>query len=76
MRILWHNLIVGILIVSALILAVRNRSELGVVVTTMTQIGPHQYANADEMTCGLITLMLICVTLVAIVRILVNNKGK
>ena len=73
MTIHYHNIFVAALAVFALTVAVRNRNELGVVLGSIPQIGG--YASPEDKTLGLVSLILICVSIVAIVRILVSRQG-
>jgi hypothetical protein len=72
MNIHYHNIFAAALAVFALALAIRNRTELGVVIGSIQQIGG--YASPEDKTLGLVSLILICVSIVAIVRILVSHQ--
>ncbi len=74
MRILWHNVIALILLVTAIVIAVKNRYEIVAFLTTMDDIGPG-YTAAQQVR-GLLATGLVLVALVAIVRILVSRHDR
>ncbi len=72
MKIKWNNVVVLALVVFALVIGLRFLPEIGGLLSTLSQVRPH--GDPQQRVLGLMAFGLICVTLVAVVRILVNNK--
>lgn len=73
MRVNWNNLIVATLGLAALIVLLRYREQVVAFVSTAKRIGPGN--SPEDTTLGLIVLGFGAAVLVAIVRILTNNKN-
>jgi hypothetical protein len=71
MNIKWNNLVVLLLVIAALIMLPRLPSLLAVITDNLRGIGPHH--STDDKVIGLITFALICLTLVAVVRLLIDR---
>ena len=74
MRILWHNLIALILLIMAVVVAVRKRHEIAGFLMTTEHIG--RGGTFEEQTAGLVALGLVLVTIVALVKILTHNNRR
>lgn len=72
MRINAKNLAVALMAITVSIVFVRNRHEAIAFVSTAERIGPGN--TPQDMTCGLLTIGICGVTLVAIVRLLSQNR--
>jgi hypothetical protein len=73
MKIHWHNVIALALAVTATVLFLKHREAIAGFVGTVQHIGPGH--DSDEMTLGLIALGIICVSIVAVIKILTRNKN-
>ena len=73
MKINWNNIIAVIWGVVALAFLLRYREHASVVLSTAKRIGPGH--SPEDMTLGLIVIGFCAASLVAIVRILTNNKN-
>lgn len=71
MKIYWSNIAALILCIVVVVVLLRYRRALGILVGNINHIGPGH--TPDEQTLGLIALGIICVSLVAIVRILTRK---
>lgn len=74
MKIHWNNLIAFGLGLTGLILLLRHRDQAGAFLSTVKRIGPGN--SPQDMTLGLIVIGFCGAVLVAIVRILTNNKNQ
>lgn len=72
MKIRWGNIIVVILLILALVIWLKAGPQIAELFSAMSDVGP--YGDTTGRTFGLMAFGLICVTLVAIVKILVNDK--
>ena len=72
MEIKWPNVIAFALALGALVLALKMRRELTAALAGIGDIGPGD--SAEEQTLGLFVLGLVCVTIVAVVRILTHHN--
>ena len=72
MQIKWSNVIVLVLAAFALVIGLRNLPAIGAFLSTVSHIGPR--GDPEQRIFGLMSFGLIMVTIVAVVRILVNNK--
>jgi hypothetical protein len=72
MQLRWKNILAGLLTIVVIVLLIRNPTLFQVVADNLRGIGPGH--SADEKTLGLITLGLICILIVAIVRLLVSGE--
>jgi hypothetical protein len=73
MKINWNNLGSAILGLVALVFLLRYREQAGAFLATVKRIGPGN--SPEDMSLGLIVIGFCAATLVAIVRILANNKN-
>jgi hypothetical protein len=73
MKIHWNNLIAAGLGVTALVLLLRYREQARAFLATAKRIGPGN--SPEDMSLGLIVIGFCAATLVAIARILTNNKN-
>lgn len=73
MKIHWNNLFAAVIGLFALILLLGYREQAVSLLSTARRIGPGN--SSEDMTLGLIVLGFGAATLVAIVRILTNNKN-
>lgn len=73
MKINWNNLVAAMLGLAALIILLRYREQVAAFLGTVKKLGPGN--SPEDMTLGLIVLGFGAATLVAIVRILTNNKN-
>ena len=74
MRVKWSNVMVFGLLLFTAFLAVRYHADLAAAVSSVGRIGP-QYHPQDR-TYGLLILGLVLVSLVAVVRLLVDRDQK
>ena len=74
MKIHWENLIAAILALSAVVLLIRYRHAVAAFLSGIERVGPG-YAR-DEQAMGLIAFGIIGAILVAIVKILTQNRDK
>ena len=74
MRILWHNVIALILMMLAVVVAVRKRHEIVGFLMTTEHIG--RGGTFEEQTAGLVALGLVLVTILALVKILTHNNRR
>ena len=74
MRILWHNVIALILLIMAVVVAVRKRHEIVGFLMTIEHISSG--GTFEEQTAGLVALGLVLVTIVALVKILTHNNRR
>lgn len=73
MKIHWNNLVAAAVGMLALILLLRYREQALAFLSTAKRIAPGN--SPEDMTLGLIVVAFGAATLVAIVRILTNNKN-
>ena len=74
MRILWHNIFALILLIVAVVVAIRQRREIVGFLMTTEHIG--RGGTFEEQTAGLVALGLVLVTIVALVKILTHNNRR
>ena len=72
MKLRWHNIAILFLAVFLGFVLLRHGREVGGMVDHIGHIGPGH--SPDEQTLGLLSLGIICVAIVAIVRLLTNNR--
>ena len=72
MKILWHRVIAFGLAVFAFWIFLTHREAVIGTARTMERIGPGH--SPDEQTLGLLILALLCVTVVALVKILTHRR--
>ncbi len=72
MRILWHNVFCFFLFIFAIVILTVGLPSLKSALSGIGEIG--RYHSSDEKTLGLICLGLLCVTFVAIVKILTRDR--
>ena len=72
MQIKWSNVIALALVVFALVVGLRHLPEIGEFLSTISHIGPR--GDPQQRTSGLMAFGLIMVTIVAVIRILVDRK--
>lgn len=73
MKMHWNNLIAAILGLVVLVIILRYREPALAFLSTVKRIGPGN--STEDMTLGLIVIGFAGAVLVAIVRILTNNKN-
>jgi hypothetical protein len=73
-KINWNNLLAAALGLVALVFLLRHWEQAVAFLSTAKRIGPGN--SPQDMTLGLIAIGFCAATLVAIVRILTNNKSK
>ena len=73
MKIHGNNIVAAALGLTSLILLLRHREQVSAFLSTVKRIGPGN--SAEDMTLGLIVIGFCGAVLVAIVRILTNNKN-
>jgi uncharacterized integral membrane protein len=74
MKLRWNNIIVAILAVFILTLALRHGDSCRAALETVTAVAPHQ--SVDDRFVGFMVLGLVAVTVVAIVKILAQNRRR
>jgi hypothetical protein len=74
MEIKWSNVVAFALGLTALIILVRMHREIAEFVSFMGCIGPGH--NPQEQATGLVAVGMICVVIVAVVKIVLNSGGK
>ena len=74
MRINGNNLIALILAIFGLVLLTKNLEPIRAFLGSMNDIGPGH--TADEKTAGLIALGLVGICIVAVVKILTQNRDR
>ena len=74
MRIVWPNVFVVLFGIFALVLALKAPRSLAVALSAVRHIGSG--GTAEERTLGLVVVGLICVTIVAVVKIVIEGKGR
>lgn len=74
MEIRWNNIIALILLIIALVLAVKFLPAMMAFLGSMKDIGPGH--TADEKTIGLMAFGLVAILLVAIVKVLTTRHTK
>lgn len=72
MKVKWNNVIVLMLALCALIVWLKAGPHISAFLSAMPKVGPD--GNRNDCTFGLMGFGLICVTVVAIVRILASRK--
>jgi hypothetical protein len=72
MKIHWNNLVAAVIGLFALVLLLRYREQAVAFLSTAKRIGPGN--TPEDLTLGLIVIGFGAATLVAIVRILTNNR--
>ena len=72
MQIKWSNVMALALVVFALVVGLRQLPEITDFLSTVSHIGPH--GDPEQRTLGLMAFGLIMITIVAVVRILVDRK--
>ena len=72
MQIKWNNVIALALVVFALVVGLRHLPEISEFISTLSHVGPR--GDPEQRTLGLMAFGLIMVTVVAVVRILVDRK--
>lgn len=72
MQIKWSNLIALVLTAFALLVGLRHLPEISEFLSTVSHIGPR--GDPEQRIFGLMAFGLIMVTIVAVVRILVDRK--
>ncbi len=74
MEIKWPNVLALGLVVMSVVLAVRNHRELAAAIGSIAEIGPGH--TAEEKTLGLCVLGVILVSLVAVVRLVLQGNER
>jgi hypothetical protein len=74
MRILWPNIIAAALVTLAGVVLVKHSRPISAFIETMGHIGPGY--SSDEQTLGLIAFAIVCISIVAVVKILSQNNRK
>ena len=74
MEIKWPNVAALGLVVLSVVLAVRNHRQLGAAIGSISQIGPGH--TPEDKTLGLCVLGVILVSLVAVVRLVLNANER
>lgn len=74
MTIKWDNLIAAILTLAGLVLLIRYRHVVGAFLSGVERVGPG--FSPDERAMGLMALGIIGAILVAVVKILTQNRDK
>ena len=72
MQIKWSNVIALALVVFALVIGLKHLPRISEFLSTVSHIGPR--GDPDQRISGLIAFGLIMITIVAVVRILVDRK--
>ena len=72
MQVKWSNVMALALIVFALVVGLRHLPEITDFLSTISHIGPH--GDPKQRVFGIMAFGLIMVTVVAVVRILVDRK--
>ncbi len=74
MRIKWPNVIVVAVVVTVLILAIKTRQQIGDVLRTLGH--RSRWCPPEDQTIGLMGLGLICLTVVALARVLRDGRRR
>lgn len=72
MKVLWTNVFILVFALFALVLILRNRSDVGLTIASVRNIGTGH--SPEEQVVGIIVLGLILVSIVVIVRLLVSQN--
>ncbi|MBI3852688.1 MAG: hypothetical protein HY298_20735 [Verrucomicrobia bacterium] len=72
MKINWNNVFAACLGLAAIVLFLRHRHEVSAFLATVKRIGPGH--SPEDMTLGLIVIGICGAVLVAIVRLLTQNR--
>ncbi len=71
MQIKWSNVVALGLVILAVVLAMSNATSVSAVLSSIRNIGPRH--SVEDKTLGLCVLGVLCVTGVAIVRLITTN---
>ncbi len=74
MHIYWHNIVIFVLLIVAVVLFVIHRVEIIGFLISMKDIGPNH--TTEQQTAGLIALGLVMVCILAMTRIIVNSNER
>jgi hypothetical protein len=66
------RIVAGVLLLGAVLIGIAHRGQITTFLSTMANIGPGH--TREDQTVGLIAVGLICVAIVAVVRILANDN--
>jgi hypothetical protein len=73
MQIHWHNLFALVLGITVVVLLAKHGPKAAAVISQIQHIGPGH--SSDEQTLGLIVLGILAVAVVAIVKLLTQNRN-
>lgn len=72
MKFRWNNIALGIVAIISVVATIKYHAALESVLATTFHPSPNR--SADERTLGLITLALLCVTGVAIIKLITHKR--